>query len=143
MNAAFIIDNTCKQYLVCESLEQAESFIPHIFDGIEDPNLVSVIDAADSGCLGIGYAKASDDNWYHGGHPRIIGWEAIRRSRDFFLRESDWTQLVDSPLNAEDKNAWATYRQTLRDVTTSCEYPWDAVFPEDPNGNNAIVFNNI
>jgi hypothetical protein len=143
MNAAYIIDNVCKQYLVCENLEQATSFIPTLFAEIEDENLVSVIDAADSGCLGIGYVKASDDIWYHGGHPRIIGWRAIRGRRDTLLSLSDWTQLSDSPLSEEEKTEWATYRQILRDVTTSFTNPWDATLPEDPTGNNAIIFNNI
>lgn len=143
MNAAFIIDNTCRQYLVCESLEQANSLIPQLFSEIEDPSLVSVIDAADTGCLGIGFVKASDNNWYHGGHPRVVGWSAIRESRNLFLASSDWTQLPDSPLSTEQKTQWATYRQTLRDITDSFANPWDAIFPEDPNGNNAITFNSI
>ena len=39
----------------------------------------------------------------------------IRVERDKFLRGSDWTQMPDSPLSAADKEAWATYRQQLRD----------------------------
>jgi hypothetical protein len=143
MNAAYIIDNVCKQYLVCENLEQATSFIPSLFSEIEDTSLISVIDAADSGCLVIGYVKASDNNWYHAGHPKIAGWPVIRMRRDSLLALSDWTQLSDSPLSEEEKTQWATYRQTLRDVTTSFTNAWDATLPEDPTGNNAIVFNDI
>lgn len=38
--------------------------------------------------------------------------ERMRLHRDRLLKESDWTQLPDSPC---DTQAWATYRQALRD----------------------------
>lgn len=34
---------------------------------------------------------------------------------------SDWTQLPDSPLSTEDKQAWANYRQALRDMTDTID----------------------
>ena len=40
-------------------------------------------------------------------------WEQIRLWRDSELLASDWTQLQDSPV---DKEAWAIYRQKLRDL---------------------------
>jgi hypothetical protein len=40
----------------------------------------------------------------------------IRKWRDSELIKSDWTQLPDAPI---DKNAWAEYRQTLRDLPAS------------------------
>lgn len=43
----------------------------------------------------------------------------IRRMRSRKLAASDWTQANDSPLSDADKAAWATYRQALRDITTS------------------------
>lgn len=43
----------------------------------------------------------------------------IRGPRNMMLMDSDWTQGTDSPLSAEDKAAWATYRQELRDLTSS------------------------
>lgn len=41
----------------------------------------------------------------------------VRKDRDTLLIQSDWTQFNDSPLSAADKEAWATYRQQLRDIT--------------------------
>ena len=42
---------------------------------------------------------------------------AIRRSeRDRRLAASDWTQLPDSPLTGPQRQAWADYRQALRDL---------------------------
>lgn len=40
----------------------------------------------------------------------------LRAVRDGKLFQSDWTQIPDAPLTAEQKAAWATYRQELRDV---------------------------
>ena len=42
--------------------------------------------------------------------------QELRRERDQRLYASDWTQIPDAPLTAEQKAAWATYRQELRDV---------------------------
>lgn len=39
-------------------------------------------------------------------------FERLRICRDKLLRDSDWTQVADAPV---DQQAWATYRQQLRD----------------------------
>ena len=41
----------------------------------------------------------------------------LRDYRNNLLRESDWTQAVDSPLSDSKKAEWKTYRQSLRDIT--------------------------
>lgn len=46
-------------------------------------------------------------------------WETIRSQRTQLLSNSDWTQVTDSPLTAEKKAEWATYRQALRDLPTT------------------------
>ena len=40
----------------------------------------------------------------------------LKRKRNHLLAVSDWTQFPDSPLSDTQKSAWATYRQTLRDI---------------------------
>lgn len=42
--------------------------------------------------------------------------EAFRRERDTALRETDWTQLPDSPLSVKDKATYAAYRVGLRNA---------------------------
>lgn len=42
-----------------------------------------------------------------------------RHARSGALAATDWTQTADSPLAAEQKNAWARYRQELRDFPAS------------------------
>jgi len=53
-------------------------------------------------------------------------WQVIRTQRNQMLKDSDWTQLEDSPV---DKAKWAEYRQELRDITTQ-EDPFDITWPK-------------
>ena len=53
----------------------------------------------------------------------------IRLWRDSELVKSDWTQIADSPV---DKDAWATYRQTLRDLPASNKDPRKIDLPDKP-----------
>ena len=46
----------------------------------------------------------------------IINWTKITLMRNFLLMDSDWTQLGDAPLSADEKAKWVTYRQKLRDI---------------------------
>jgi hypothetical protein len=54
---------------------------------------------------------------------------AVRQQRGEKLKDSDWTQVADAPV---DKAAWATYRQALRDVTTQTGFPWTINWPTQP-----------
>jgi len=56
-------------------------------------------------------------------------WSAIRSARNELLKDSDWTQLPDSPA---EKTAWSVYRQQLRDVTKQSD-PFKIVWPTSPN----------
>lgn len=59
----------------------------------------------------------------------------IRNKRNELLKESDWTLAVDSPLPDSKKAEWATYRQELRDLTTTYLDAVDieeVVFPTKP-----------
>ena len=57
-----------------------------------------------------------------------------RSKRNALLTETDWTQMNDSPLSNEDKTAWATYRQELRDLSDLAAWPnlEDADWPTKP-----------
>lgn len=56
----------------------------------------------------------------------------VRKQRDALLASCDWTQAADSPLGAEAKSAWATYRQALRDIPGQSGFPFEVVFPDAP-----------
>jgi hypothetical protein len=52
----------------------------------------------------------------------------VRAARDRALSASDWTQVADAPV---DQEAWATYRQALRDLPSQVGFP-DVDFPLEP-----------
>ena len=54
---------------------------------------------------------------------------SVRSSRTDKLKDSDWTQVADAPV---DKAAWATYRQALRDISAQAGFPWTVVWPTQP-----------
>ena len=56
-------------------------------------------------------------------------WDQIRLWRNAELKNSDWTQLTDSPVNASD---WAIYRQLLRDLPAVGGSADNAEFPIAP-----------
>lgn len=64
--------------------------------------------------------------------PEPLTWDTIRAQRNYLLAQSDWTQLADAPLTQEQKNAWAVYRQALRDVPSHFNLPEEVVWPSAP-----------
>lgn len=55
----------------------------------------------------------------------------LRTTRNKLLYDSDWTQLQDSPLTDAQKQAWAAYRQSLRDLPATVDIN-NIVYPEKP-----------
>jgi hypothetical protein len=53
----------------------------------------------------------------------------IRNERNKRLLESDWTQLPDTPVDAEP---WKIYRQQLRDITNAGGFPFSVQWPVPP-----------
>ena len=60
----------------------------------------------------------------------ILNWTKVTLMRNFLLMDSDWTQLGDAPISAEEKAKWVTYRQKLRDIPQE----------QKDNAANAVVF---
>jgi len=56
-------------------------------------------------------------------------FERLRIQRDKLLFESDWTQVADAPVN---KEAWAEYRQQLRDLPDTWIPSETVEFPDPP-----------
>lgn len=55
----------------------------------------------------------------------------MKGERDYKLYVSDWTQLPDAPLTDEQKQAWALYRQELRNYTI--DWTADKQLPKEPS----------
>ena len=54
----------------------------------------------------------------------------VREQRIKLLKACDWTQITDYDLGA-DRDAWATYRQALRDLADAPN-PFDLTWPQPP-----------
>jgi hypothetical protein len=54
----------------------------------------------------------------------------IRQQRNALLTASDWTQAADVPQAIKD--AWATYRQALRNVPQQAGFPTNVTWPQKP-----------
>ena len=65
-------------------------------------------------------------------------WAAVRDQRNQMLAKCDWTQLADSHLSAEKKEAWADYRQALRDLPEEITDPAQVEWPQDPTQAPAV-----
>ena len=54
---------------------------------------------------------------------------SVRADRNARLAACDWTQVADAPV---DKAVWATYRQSLRDISSQSGFPWEITWPDAP-----------
>jgi hypothetical protein len=63
----------------------------------------------------------------------------IRNLRQSLLQQSDWTQLPDNKLTAEQKALWATYRQQLRDMPETFKDVTKITEVIPPTAPNAMV----
>ena len=63
--------------------------------------------------------------------PPAPTWEQIRSQRDALLKDSDWSVASDATPKPS-KEAWLTYRQTLRDIPQAFSSPESVVFPTKP-----------
>jgi len=59
--------------------------------------------------------------------------ELLRIERNRILKETDWTQMPDSPLSDTKKQEWATYRQALRDLPANTTDPANPTWPTQPS----------
>lgn len=55
--------------------------------------------------------------------------DTVRAKRDVLLAETDWTQVVDSPLCDAQKANYQNYRQALRDIPQQDGFPYVINWP--------------
>ena len=63
--------------------------------------------------------------------------DEVRAQRKKLLAETDWTQVLDAPIDTETREAYRTYRQALRDVPEQEGFPTAVVWPELPTVGKA------
>lgn len=58
--------------------------------------------------------------------------EEARAKRDALLAASDWTQVLDAPIDADTREAYRVYRQALRDIPEQTGFPGTIDWPVEP-----------
>jgi len=101
------------------SMEDAELNGPYL-EGAFDPDTHTVVD---------GVAVQKPDS--------VLEEQEIKKAtskmillRNGRLKDSDWTQVPDAPVDAA---AWAVYRQQLRDLPANTTDPRNVEWPEPPS----------
>lgn len=63
--------------------------------------------------------------------------DEARTQRDKLLEETDWTQVLDAPIDAATREAYRAYRQALRDIPQQEGFPENISWPELPSVTKA------
>lgn len=63
--------------------------------------------------------------------------DEARTQRDKLLEETDWTQVLDAPIDAATREAYRAYRQALRDLPEQEGFPENITWPELPSVTKA------
>lgn len=63
--------------------------------------------------------------------------DEARTKRDELLAATDWTQVLDAPIDAATREAYRAYRQALRDLPEQDGFPGTITWPELPSVTKA------
>jgi hypothetical protein len=119
------LNNTITAYLVVNDIHSSGDFSTIIPEGQEEQ-----IEKWNTEKLGPKPTQEQlDSSWST--YTTNLAWEEVRIKRNGLIISSDWTQVNDSPL--QNKAAWATYRQALRDIPQTQTDPDNIVWPTPPN----------
>ena len=111
---------------------------------IEDGVITNIVVATPEFAAAQGWIECPDEvniGWSYDGTilvppPRDLNveWTKVRERRDNLLIESDTYVLPDRwmAMTVEQQQAWATYRQALRDIPQEFTDPAQVVWPEKP-----------
>jgi hypothetical protein len=112
----FLADNGAKKVTVFKAHDRATQKLVSV-DPYEEDGIVYTVSVVDKTAEEI----AADLN---------SKAAQIRNQRNQLLSASDWTQVLDAPIN---RTAWAAYRQALRDITSQEDFPNNVVWPKNPD----------
>lgn len=131
---AMFVGEKCVQVICCDALMSPSSVGGAVCYEIE-----SLCDAQDVYLKnGEVHKKPLQPDSAHKWDEQALEWvpdqalacQTVKSQRQGLLQQSDWTQLPDVPIAT--KEAWATYRQALRDITNQPGYPLEVVWPTPP-----------
>lgn len=130
---AIVRNGKCSQVVCCDP-----HMAPLVEDGAELHEVDSLFDASDLYYDGKAVKRkppmphsacAWNDEIQTWVASDALKWNEVRAIRETRLQASDWTQLPDVPLAT--KEAWAVYRQALRDITNQPD-PFNITWPTPP-----------
>ena len=77
--------------------------------------------------------EANFDGWMSAAKAHAYNSAAakVREKRNKLIAETDYIMLTDYTLSLEKQQAYADYRQALRDITEQDGFPFDVVFPAE------------
>jgi hypothetical protein len=120
---------SCPESMIESQLDAGEAFI---FGSADDEK--QYISA------GLIVNKSEKPDWFYDYNYQTHSWVAnenkltilILQQRNNLLINSDWTQIPNGPLTLERQEQWSVYRQQLRDITLQSGYPFNVVWPTQP-----------
>lgn len=118
-------------YIVSELQTEAEA--DNLVAANDDGVMSKVAAPSDSDT--VNYLNYIDGNFVAETADDILAENLIdfRIDRNIFLANSDWTQMIDSPLSDSKKTEWQTYRQALRDMPSQEGFdPTNPTYPTEP-----------
>lgn len=77
------------------------------------------------------YYDYKTDEWVY---DEQVNANIVINQRNDLLYASDWTQITNNPLTPLQQEAWAIYRQELRDVPSQPGFPANVIWPTPPQG---------
>ena len=77
----------------------------------------------------LGWFELSPDIEIIEEEPSYTDEQLKRNERDRRLAVTDWAAMPDVPLNAATKDVYLAYRQELRDITLSNDWPANIIWP--------------
>jgi hypothetical protein len=77
------------------------------------------------------YYDYTTDQWVY---DEQVNANIVTNQRNDLLYACDWTQIPNNPLTSEQQEAWAIYRQELRDVPSQPGFPANVIWPTPPQG---------
>lgn len=105
-----------------------------------DPDIVDVIDELDEQgnptgkkTTQINATKQTNKQAAEATASTDRAWKNLRDKRDQMLKNSDYSQLEDSPYDAAKKAEYVTYRQELRDLPANTPDPSNPSWPVEPS----------
>ena len=95
-------------------------------------------------CVSLGWSEANEELAKREAYNGEVTVEEIpmtadeaRTKRDKLLAATDWTQVLDAPIDAATRESYRAYRQALRDLPEQEGFPGTITWPELPSVTKA------